>query len=154
MKFYLKDYLKEINPDKNILISLSVELTKTKSQMVVLDAKVTDKELLKYYNYQVLSRRVDTNYGISFIYTLREPSKIVIPKKTVTKIDDDLVMKLVYKGKDGKYRPKHGFETPTTREIEPSSRRDNGIIKHMKTSKYFHSLSIIQIKKLNEIVNA
>ena len=37
MKFYLKDYLKEINPNKNILISLNVELTKDKSKIVILD---------------------------------------------------------------------------------------------------------------------
>ena len=81
MKFYLKDYLKEINPDKNILISLNVEITKNKSKIVLTDVKATDKELLKYSNYQVLCRRADTSNDVSLIYTLREPSKIAIPKK-------------------------------------------------------------------------
>lgn len=46
MKFYLKDYLKEINPNKNILISLNVELTKDKSKIVILDED-TQKNIVK-----------------------------------------------------------------------------------------------------------
>ena len=153
MKFYLKDYLKEINPNKNILISLNVELTKDKSKIVLMDAKATDKELLKYSNYQVLRRRVETDNGISFIYTLRDPSKIVLPKKVVTEIDDDLVMKLVYKNNEGIYRPKNGFETSTSRLIKLNPKKPKAIIEHMKTKKYFNSLSVVQIKKLNDIVN-
>lgn len=153
MKFYLKDYLKEINPDKNILISLNIELTKDRSKIAVLSAKATDKEVLKYSDYQVLRRRVETDNGILFVYTLREPSKIVLPKKVVTEINEELALKIVYKDKDGIYKPKNGFETSTSRLIKLNLKKPRAIIEHMKTKKYFNSLSIVQIKKLNDIIN-
>lgn len=153
MKFYLKDYLKEINPDKNILISLNIELTKDRSKIAVLSAKATDKEVLKYSDYQVLRRRVETDNGILFVYTLREPSKIVLPKKVVTEINEELALKIVYKDKDGIYKPKNGFETSTSRLIKLNLKKPKAIIEHMKTKKYFNSLSVVQIKKLNDIVN-
>lgn len=153
MKFYLKDYLKEINPDKNILISLNIELTKDRSKIAVLSAKAADKEVLKYSDYQVLRRRVETDNGILFVYTLREPSKIVLPKKVVTEINEELALKIVYKDKDGIYKPKNGFETSTSRLIKLNPKKPRAIIEHMKTKKYFNSLSIVQIKKLNDIIN-
>lgn len=153
MKFYLKDYLKDINPDKNILISLNVELTKNKSKIVLTDVKVTDEELLKYSNYQVLCRRAETNNGILLIYTLREPPKAVLPKKVVTEINEELALKIAYKDKDGIYKPKNGFETPTSKLIKLNPKKPKAIIEHMKTKKYFNSLSTVQIKKLNDIID-
>lgn len=154
MKFYLKDYLKEINPNKNILISLNVELTKDKSKIVLTDVKATDNELLKYSNYQVLCRRAEVNNGVSLIYTVREPSKVILPEKAVTEINEELALKIAYKDKDGIYKPKNGFETSTSRLIKLNPKKPKAIIEHMKTKKYFNSLSTVQIKKLNDIVKS
>lgn len=154
MKFYLKDYLKEINPDKNILISLNVEITKNKSKIVLTDVKATDKELLKYSNYQVLCRRAEVNNGVSLIYTVREPSKVILPEKAVTEINEELALKIAYKDKDGIYKPKNGFETSTSRLIKLNPKKPKAIIEHVKTKKYFNSLSTVQIKKLNDIAKS